>query len=698
MPFPSLLTVVRLVPVALLLGGPLVAARAAADEPLVIESVSVVDVEAGTAEVATVVVEDGEVAAVLPAFDAVPAGGRTIDGRGLFLVPGLIDAHVHFSTSPDLFGPMMVANGVLAARDAGAETGTIVRLRGELASRSRVGPELLVTGAIVDGDPPVWPFSKACGTPELARAAVRELAAAGVDQIKVYSRLSSEAWAAAIEEAHAHGLKATGHVPAGASVDDARALGQDWIDHLSGFDVLIGRHVDGESARTDAGEWSAFGFWRHLGRADAAALDAAYGRLAEAGTVVCPTLVVMEGIARAADPSARDAALAPFVPAHLLAFWTSPRYRGFGARTPLVIPPMKEVVRALHRRGVRLVVGTDLANPFVHAGFSVHREMELWQEAGVPAADVLRAATIVPARALGVDDRLGSILPGKTASMVLVRRNPLIDVRHLAGIEAVVDRGTFLDRAALDGLLADARSLAGHPDGGDEVSADDGAAPDSAPLAPPGEEIARGTLAMTWSGFDAGVEAFAITRHDGGYRLQARSLPTGGFEKPFFVDFSYGGEGRFREGVFRELVDGPLEATYGVDDGVVEAFARRAGEPLPPRTLDLAPGALVEAPVFAGALFSLHRLGLAPGESREIEAVSLGRPTWEPRAAPVTIRRLDDADWSGLGGPSRARRYAHAYETPMGTIDFETWTDARGIVLKAILTMPMGKLVAERSE
>lgn len=658
------------------------------DDALVIEGVTLIDVLAGRAVPdTTVVVEGDRIAAVLGAGSPILGAPRVVDGRGLFLVPGLFDTHVHYSSGPAQFGPMMLANGVTAARDTGADTNTILAMREALADGTMVGPELFVTGAIVDGDPPIWPFSAACDTPDLAREAVRELAEAGVDQIKVYSRLRRDVWAAAIDESHRQGLKAIGHVPNGESIEDALELGQDGVEHLSGFDVLIGEHAEGVTV-PNAGEWSSFGYWRHLAQADPEALRAVYARLAEAEMVMCPTMVVMEGIAQAADESLRDARLAAYVPAPLMAFWTSPRYQGMGKTTGQVVAPMQAIVKELHRAGVPLVIGTDLANPFVHAGFSVHREMELFQDAGVPAADVLRAATIAPARYLGVDDRLGTIATGKTASMVLLRRNPLVDVRNAATIEAVVHRGELFDRAALDGLLATARRVAG---GGEAA----GSADDS-PLAPPGEEIGRGRLAMSFSGFDAGTEEFALTRHDGGYRLQARALMKGGFEKPFFVDMSFDGEGRFREGVYRQLVDRPIVATYTLEDGRLEAVGQQGGSALPESVTEIPEGTVMDAPVLSGAFFSLHLLGLAPGERREVDAVTFGRPTWEPMLSTFVVERLDDADWPGGDGAVKARRYASRYDMPGSSIEVETWTDADGVVLRAVLTMPMGKLVSER--
>jgi imidazolonepropionase-like amidohydrolase len=121
---------------------------------------------------------------------------------------------------------------------------------------------------------------------------------------------------------------------------------------------------------------------------------------------------------------------------------------------------MQAFVAELHQAGLTLMVGTDTTFPGVIPGYAVHEEMALWQEAGIPPADILRSATIVPARFVGWDERLGTIAEGKVASMVLVRANPLEDVRNASKIEGVFLRGRYLDRSALDLLLEEAKGLA----------------------------------------------------------------------------------------------------------------------------------------------------------------------------------------------------------------------------------------------
>lgn len=106
------------------------------------------------------------------------------------------------------------------------------------------------------------------------------------------------------------------------------------------------------------------------------------------------------------------------------------------------------------------MVGTDLVAPGIIPGYSVHQEMEIWQEAGIPPADILRSATLVPARFMGLDDRLGAVAEGRSASLVLLTANPLDDIRNAQLIDGVFLRGQYYSRADLDRLLAEARQLA----------------------------------------------------------------------------------------------------------------------------------------------------------------------------------------------------------------------------------------------
>jgi len=303
---------------------PLAAALVAA-AVVAIRGVAVIDVEAGTAlPDRTVVIEGERIARVAPSAEVeLGADVLVIDGAGLYLVPGLVDAHVHV-IHPDTFAPLLLANGVTLARDLGGPTKERVALRERLARGEALGPELRVTGAIVDGDPPVWPFSEPVDTEEEARAAVRKLHAASVDEIKVYSLLEPGPFRAAIAEAHALGLRAVGHVPESVPLEDALEAGLDEIEHLSGFGPWLARAVgENPGGLLDLSGWLAYD------RVPPERVRALAARVAGAKTVLCPTLVVLDRLARAKDKKLR----------------AGPRPRG-GARSPRDVTPTTRPVRA----------------------------------------------------------------------------------------------------------------------------------------------------------------------------------------------------------------------------------------------------------------------------------------------------------------------------------------------------------------
>jgi imidazolonepropionase-like amidohydrolase len=143
----------------------------------------------------------------------------------------------------------MIANGVTLVRDTGMPTDFVLEVRNRLNCGDLLGPEMVATGAILDGTPPIIPsISVGVRTPDEARAAVRQQAAAGVDMIKVYSRLSRDAFFAILDEAKVLGLKVVGHVPDTVSIEVAAAAGLACSEHFFGFEQVIGSSSAGRCA------------------------------------------------------------------------------------------------------------------------------------------------------------------------------------------------------------------------------------------------------------------------------------------------------------------------------------------------------------------------------------------------------------------------------------------------------------------
>ncbi|MEZ6242546.1 MAG: amidohydrolase family protein [Phycisphaerales bacterium] len=645
-----------------------------------IDHVNIVDVRGGVVvEDRAVLIRNGKVAAVLDAGRTAPEGAQVIDAHSMYLMPGLIDSHVHFTMAPDVYGRALLANGVILVRDMGGPTEPTLALRDELNAGERLGPRMIASGAIVDGDPPVWPFSEACDTPEDARAAVDKLADAGVDFIKLYSRLSREAYLAAVDEAGKRGLMAVGHVPESVSMEEAAAAGQRTAEHMMGMpSVVLPPYEPGENDRIGMRDR-----WEMIPEADEAGVDEKLRALAKTGIVQCPTLVVYEGISHADEEDRNDAPLMAYVPDSMLAFWDRPGYRSYAHVLHQRLPIMIDFVGRMYRAGVPMIVGTDLANPYVFPGFGVHREMELFAQGGIPPADVLRMATIAPAKLFGVDDRFGSVEAGKEASFVLLRANPLEDVHAVEQIEDVWLAGERYDRDALDEMLDAARRIAA----GESVEP----APEFAKgVELEGETIREGRLGFTFGQWDAGYETFTLTKTDDGFNLYAEFRPMGGAQQPSLTVYELDGNMQIRRARMRELSGDKGETTYVVRDGVV--VATRGDER---QEFEIPDDGVVTGPNNVSETIVEHALALEPGESRTYQSVAFGIGGWRVRALEEHITRLEDQAIQWGGREVNARVYEASFLVDEATFSTRTYVDEDGVVLRGVMTMPFGDLKME---
>ncbi len=426
-----------------------------------ITDVTVVDVEKGALiPNQTVLIMNDRVDKIgLQGEMPIPSDAQVVNGHGLYLIPGLVDAHVHYFDAP-ITGRVLIANGVLLVRDMGMPNEYILPLRDELNQGKILGPEMIATGYILDGDPPMIPqISMGINTPEEAKMAVRKQADAGVDMIKVYSILEKDVFLAILAEADVCGLKVVGHVPESIYIEDAAAAGLDSAEHWFGFEKIIARLL-GEPVRlTFSGMSSQMHYFDHLDEVDPAMLEKVYQNLRESGLTVVPTVVTFKNFPSQHTLEAANILHGEYITSELFNIWRS-QWSGQSNIPESIWQNWARMVAGMHRSGIPLMVGTDLMVPGIVPGFAVHDEMDIWQEAGIPPVEILRSATLIPANFMGLGDRLGSIREGKTASMILLRGNPLQDIRNAQQIEGVLLRGVYYDREALDRFLDEAKAMA----------------------------------------------------------------------------------------------------------------------------------------------------------------------------------------------------------------------------------------------
>ncbi|MGZ7102058.1 MAG: amidohydrolase family protein [Candidatus Angelobacter sp.] len=378
-------------------------------------------------ENAVVVLRDGKIAAAGPAASTpVPEGAQVVDAHGKSVLPGLWEMHAHFEQVE--WGPIYLATGVTTARDVGNEQEFIVAARDAIAGGQGIGPRLVMAG-VVDGSGPFALGVIRVDTPAQAREQVQKYKAAGFQQIKIYSSVKPDVLKAVTAEAHRLGMTVTGHIPFGMNAIPGIEDGMDQINHV---EYLTSVMVDPKSQTIDP---------------DAPNVKKVIKLLLEHHIVVDPTLALMEVVTHPLDRP-----ISTFEPGILK---VAPELRE-GLET-MGMPPQKveqsaavframvAAVRLLHQAGVPIVAGTDQAVP----GFSLDREIELYVQAGFTPMEAIQAATLVPARAMGMEKDSGTIEAGKRADVILVDGNPLENISDIRKVSTVFAGGRMYQPAAL---------------------------------------------------------------------------------------------------------------------------------------------------------------------------------------------------------------------------------------------------------
>ena len=421
--------------------------------PLAIHDVTLIDGAGAVLPRRTVVVAGDRVSSIRQATDPLPANARAVDGRGRFLIPGLWDMHVHLSYTKASALPALLANGVTSVADMGGLLREIDEWRAAIANGTIPGPRIYRAGPVLNGRPFAFQQFVVNSGPE-ARAAVRALHKAGGDFIKTHRAMLRDAHYGVAEEARDLGLAHCGHIPQVVTPEEASDSGQRTFEHVATLfeGTFSAGLAEGELARAIA---------RFRTSGEAARL---FAKMAKNGTWVTPTLVVSEAAPRMREPVADPRDVYVSQSARKISEDLRVKYKDTLtpqqlARWRAEYAELLPVVGEMHAAGVGLLTGTDLASAVVYPGFSVHDELALLVQAGVPAAEAIHAGTRNPARALRLNE-VGTIQPGKAADMVLLDADPLADIRNTRRIRAVVSNGRLYDRPALDALLATARAQA----------------------------------------------------------------------------------------------------------------------------------------------------------------------------------------------------------------------------------------------
>ena len=400
-------------------------------------------------ENATVVIEDHK---ILSINKPVPENAKIINGKGKWLIPSLVDMHVHnladvnfgstyptkganaFTNTQDLM-LLYIANGVTTVFELSARPEHFGE-RNEIVKGNVIGPRIalafLIDGGKGDGN--------IANTPEDGRQSVRIAKAQGYEFIKVYSSLNIETFNAIVDEARKQGMKVVGHIPNAfkGRIEEAFVPGYDMVAHAEEYAKQADSFSDQDAQR--------------------------FAQLARKNeTWLTPTLTTMVRIgeqARSLNAISNLPTLKYVHPLMQSKWLTSNNYNT--GTTPERIAYIDKIadfnlrlVKAFKEAGVPVVTGTDAGVSGVVWGFALHDEMELLVKAGYSPHEVLSSATTLPATWLGIRDKIGTVEEGKFADLVLLDANPLDSVTNIRSIAGVFVNGKWISRKKIDAMLLD---------------------------------------------------------------------------------------------------------------------------------------------------------------------------------------------------------------------------------------------------
>ncbi|MCC6290408.1 MAG: amidohydrolase family protein [Chitinophagaceae bacterium] len=347
----------------------------------------------------------------------IPNDAERIDAQGMYILPGFIDSHFHLDNMHGL-PALFLQHGVTSVRDPGA---WMEAYDGERASGKMI-PRLFLAGPHLDAPNPAYPYDAYIVRDSLEAVNVVERQInQGASVIKVYFRLSPALIHNVCTAAHKHGIPVTAHLEITEAME-AIECGLDGVEHITSFGLSLQSKREGEKYRqmvwadNNARKQGRYDVWSRI-NINSKMADSVAGYLVRKGTFVSPTLG---------------------------AFEYQPEKNNVDSTKLIAFNNMKAFTGKLKKAGVKIVLGSHSNIEYAELGWAFQREMELQVQSGMSNMQVIIAATMENARYFRIDHKLGSIEKGKIADLVLLKENPLQDIKAAYHIARVMFNGNWV--------------------------------------------------------------------------------------------------------------------------------------------------------------------------------------------------------------------------------------------------------------
>lgn len=425
--------------------------------------INIVDVETGgILQNRTVCIRGNRITEISSRPDGNPAT-LVYDCTGKYLMPGLWDMHIHDagddSSNRFEYVPLFLVNGVTGIRDMWGEP-EMLQLKADIDSGRFVGPRMVIGSPIVEGDKSFWRGSLKATTANRGRFLVDSLMKRGYDFIKIYSLIPDSVYFAIADECKRKNIPLEGHLPITVRLEQAIDAGQRSFEHNFGINIYLTGQETGKLQwaaqyldtfhRPNNGSFMVHGEPLGVTESDFHLPPAMQDKMIKLRVAIVPTLTITRGYGIKSEIMAGRTKGLEYLTAGFVDSWMK--------KTPEFPPELTRTYGAaakfLANKGILILAGTDVNNPFCVAGFGLHQELINLRDAGLTNLQVLQSATLNPARFLFREKELGTVTTGKLADLLILEDNPLTDVVNTQKINAVIVNGKYLSKEDLGQMLA----------------------------------------------------------------------------------------------------------------------------------------------------------------------------------------------------------------------------------------------------
>jgi imidazolonepropionase-like amidohydrolase len=404
---------------------------------------------------------------------------RYVNAAGKYMIPGLWDMHVHFRGGDSLIDankallPLFLAYGVTTVRDCGGDiTPSVMEWRNQITQGTLAGPGIFTSGPKIDGPSATWAGSLEVETPEQVSKALDSLQNLHVDFVKIYeSKISRDAYLQTIAQAEKRGMKTSGHMPYTVKITEAVDRGLDASEHMyyvfkgcsSKEDSITALIQAREHTNNPIGLFAALpGIYESYNEAKAAQL---FKYLAQKKFTVLPTLFISKTLGGLKENDHATDSLRHYIDPKIRATYEG-RFKSAKRQSEAATLLLKKyeikchtMIPQMYAAGINIMAGSDCGafNSFVYPGESLHEEVKLLAASGLTPSQALQTATINGAKFMGVSNFHGTIEKGKSADMVMLETNPLINISAIDRISMVLSNGKLYTKDDLNNLLRSIR-------------------------------------------------------------------------------------------------------------------------------------------------------------------------------------------------------------------------------------------------